>query len=274
MMNTRNIVMPEEEKMSFSDFVRKRLQIMDYCFTKEEAMAETGQSYDAFRKAVSRKKKASELIRPRNGFYVIVPPQYQRRGTPPATYFIHELMEYLERSYYVGLLTAASMYGAAHHAPQEFQVIAEEETEKITIENLRIVFIQNTHMEQTRINNRNTEIGTIRVSSPESTALDLVYYDDRSGHLDNVATVLSDLTEQLDSNELLDVSKNYHSRASVQRLGYILEFLGEEECVEPLRGWIASQDISRVPLSTHHPRSEGDRYRPWDVIVNVELQPE
>ncbi len=233
-------------------------------------MEETGLSYDAFRKAVSRKKNTSEVIRPRSDFYVVVPPQYQLRGTPPATYFLHDLMAHLEQSYYVGLLTAASMYGAAHHAPQEFQVLVNEETKNISIENLRITFVQNSHLEQTRTNQRNTETGTVLVSSPESTALDLIYYDDRSGHLDNVATVLSDLAERIDPDELLDVSKGYRSRASVQRLGYILEFLGEEKRVEPLRGWIETQDISRVPLSTHHPRSEGDRYQPWDVIVNVE----
>jgi len=248
--------------------------MMDYCFTKEEAMDDTGLSYDAFRKAVSRKKESSELIRPKKGFYVVVPPQYQKRGTPPATYFIHDLMDYLETSYYVGLLTAASMYGAAHHAPQEFQVVVEEETEDISIESLRVTFIQNTNLKETKKNERNLETGTIVISSPESTALDLVYYDDQSGHLDNVATVLSDLAERLDPDELLEVSKSYQSRASVQRLGYILEFLGEEECVEPLRDWIKSQDLSRVPLSTHHSRSDGDRYRPWDVIVNVELQPD
>lgn len=248
--------------------------MMDYCFTKEEAMDDTGLSDDAFRKAVSRKKETSELIRPKEGFYVIVPPQYQKRGTPPATYFIDDLMNYLEKSYYIGLLTAASMYGAAHHAPQEFQVVVEKETEDISIENLRVAFIQNTHLEDTKKNERNLETGTILLSSPESTALDLVYYDDQSGHLDNVATVLSDLAERLDPDNLLELATSFHSRASVQRLGYILEFLGEEECVEPLRDWIQSQDLSRVPLSTHHSRSEGDRCRPWDVIVNIELQPD
>src|SRR5207244_10392072 len=65
------------------------------------------------------------LFRSRRGFYVIVPPEYRVAGSLPAAWFIRDLMDYLRRPYYVGLLTAPSLHGAAHQAPQEFQVVTD-----------------------------------------------------------------------------------------------------------------------------------------------------
>lgn len=259
---------------SLQEFVQERLQLMQYSFSKEKAMEETGLSDAAFRMAASRLRKKSQLIQPWQGFFVIVPPQYQRRGAPPATFFIDQLMNYLNKPYYVGLLSAASMFGAAHHAPQEFQVLVPNQMRKIKIEHLRIVFIQNSYLDEISTSRRTTETGEITVSTPEATALDLVYYDDRSGYLDNVATVLSDLAERLDPEQLLKASKNYHSRASVQRLGYMLDFLGVKELTIPLADWLSSQKLSRVPLSTRKPRSQGSRNRTWEIYVNQELNPD
>ena len=67
-----------------------------------------------------------------------IPPQYQRRGVPPAKVFIDELMNYAGKSYYVGLLSEASMFGAAHHAPQEFQILTPDQMKDIHIKRLRI----------------------------------------------------------------------------------------------------------------------------------------
>ena len=263
-----------EKAETLSDYIEQRLQGMRYSFSKDEALDETGLTDNAFKMAASRLKNKNRLISPRRGFYVIIPPQYQRRGTPPASYFIDPMMNYLEEDYYVGILSAADLYGASHHAPQQFQVVVSRQIQEIQRERLHIVFVKNKHLDKTPVTERNTETGTMKVSTPEATALDLIYYDDRAGHLDNVATVLDDLAETLDPKELLKVAKNYHSRASVQRLGYILEFLGYEEQVSKLADWLKEQEPSRVPLSTYDERGGAERDRRWEVIVNRELHPD
>jgi predicted transcriptional regulator of viral defense system len=266
--------MAVEKAETLTDYIEQRLQGMQYSFSKDEALKETGLTDNAFRMAVSRLKKKNRLISPRRGFYVIVPPQYQQRGAPPASFFIDPMMNYLEEDYYAGILSAADIYGASHHAPQQFQVVVSRQIQEIKIERLHIVFVTNKHLDEIPVTKRNTETGQMKVSTPEATALDLIYYDDRAGHLDNVATVLDDLAESLDSEELLKVAKNYHSRSSVQRLGYILEFLGHEEKVTSLADWLKEQEPSRVPLSTYDDRSKGERNRTWEVIVNRELHPD
>ncbi len=57
------------------------------------------------------------------GYYVIIPTQYVLRGSVPATYYIDQLMSYLQKPYYVCMLSAAEMLGAAHQRPQQFYVM-------------------------------------------------------------------------------------------------------------------------------------------------------
>ena len=52
------------------------------------------------------------------GFYVIIPPQYAAKRIVPPTYYIDQLMAYLNKPYYISLLNAAEILGAAHQRPQ------------------------------------------------------------------------------------------------------------------------------------------------------------
>jgi hypothetical protein len=74
-------------------------------------------------KALQRLKRKKESAMIRKGFYVIVPPEYRSRGVLPPVLFIADLMKFLNRNYYTGLLNAAAFYGAAHQQPQDFFVI-------------------------------------------------------------------------------------------------------------------------------------------------------
>ena len=94
-------------------------------FTSSELRSALGVSEAAARQALSRLAAKGEIASPARGFYVIVPPEYRRLGCLPADQFIPLLMEHWGARYYVGLLSAAQYHGAAHHRPQEFQVVVE-----------------------------------------------------------------------------------------------------------------------------------------------------
>ena len=57
------------------------------------------------------------------GFYVIIPPQYAAKRMVPPIYYIDQLMSYLNKPYYICLLNAAEILGAAHQRPQKFSVM-------------------------------------------------------------------------------------------------------------------------------------------------------
>src|SRR6266581_1633070 len=144
---------------------------------------------------VSADAQSALGVSPARGFYVIVPPEYQALRCLPADQFIPDLMKRLDVSYYAGLLSAAQYHGAAHHRPQEFQVCLPAHRRPIQCGAVRVVFIVRKQIADCPVQPFNTPRGTILVSTPEATALDLVGYAHRAGGLDNTATVISELAE-------------------------------------------------------------------------------
>lgn len=211
-------------------------------------MKALGISRVALKHALWRLARAGRVAAPRRGFYVIVPPEYRVARCPPADWFIHDLMAYLGRPYYVGLLTAAALHGAAHQAPQEFQVLSDRPLPMIEIGRVRIRFVKKAHLKATPTIRVNTQTGQIHVSTPAATAFDLVRYPEHCGFLSNVATVLHDLVERLDGGALAQAAEVESEVAYAQRLGYLLELVGRAEPAGPLADWVATKAPRIVPL--------------------------
>ena len=195
------------------------------CFTYPQVKEALGVSDIAVRAALRRLKQKGELAHPLSGFYVIVPPEYRVLGCRPAEHFIHELMEFINAPYYVGLLSAAQYHGAAHHRPQQFQVITTQKRRPIICERIKIVFITKKNTEQTPTQNFNTSQGAIVVSTPEATAIDMVSYPNRCGGLDNVLTVLTDLVKKMNADKLQKIASTTDEITWVQRLGFLLDLV-------------------------------------------------
>ena len=92
-------------------------------FSRDEAVRDLGSSPGAFLDAAERLQRRGHLVNVRQGFYVVVPPQFLSWGAPPPSWYIDDLMRYEGRPYYVGLLRAAELHGASHQAVMEFQVV-------------------------------------------------------------------------------------------------------------------------------------------------------
>jgi predicted transcriptional regulator of viral defense system len=195
------------------------------CFTFPQVKEALGVSDVAVRAALRRLKQKGELAHPLSGFYVIVPPEYRVLGCRPAEHFIHDLMEFINAPYYVGLLSAAQYHGAAHHRPQQFQVITTQKRRPINCGHIKIVFITKKNAEQTPTQNFNTSQGAIVVSTPEATAIDMVTYPNHCGGLDNVLTVLIDLVKKMDADKLQKFATITEEITWAQRLGFLLDLI-------------------------------------------------
>ena len=111
-------------------------------------------------------------------------------------------MEQLGSPTTLGLLSAAQYHGAAHHRPQEFQVMLAKSRRPIPCGAVRVAFIVRKDIERVPVQSFNTPRGTVLVSTPEATAVDLVGYAAHVGGLDQVATVLAELAEKIDPDKL------------------------------------------------------------------------
>ncbi len=164
-----------------SDLVDSLQATGQYVLTREQAGSALGVSEEALRKAVQRLVAKRRLAAPRRGFYVIVPVEYREAEAPPPSWFIDDLMKFLGQPYYVGLLSAAALHGPAHQQPQEFQVVTNKQLRSMNVGRARFHFFRKLHLERTPTMEVQTETGAMRVSTPESTALDLVRYIEGGG---------------------------------------------------------------------------------------------
>jgi predicted transcriptional regulator of viral defense system len=111
---------------SIAEYVDDLQQKGRYTFTKAEARRAVRVSDTVLKLSLWRLAKKRRIALIREGFYVIVPLEYASSGILPPEWFIDELMKFLRQPYYVGLLSAAAIHGAAHQQPQEFHVVIPE----------------------------------------------------------------------------------------------------------------------------------------------------
>lgn len=258
------------QKPALSAWVEQLQARGRYTFTRDQAESQTERSFVAVQTALRRLKEQGRVVSPRRGFYVVVPPEYRSTGSPPASWFIDDLMSYLSQPYYVGLLSAAAIHGASHQQPMVFQVMTSVPTRDVRAGNITIRFSMNSKTQQMPVTEKQTETGTMRVATPETTAFDLVRYRASAGHLSNVATVLGELAEQIDARALVSIAQLV-SPPDAQRLGYLLDAVGERELADPLAEWVKAQRRHIVLLSPGEPGHRKINRR-WHVRPNVELE--
>ena len=81
-----------------------------------------------------------------------------------------------------------AIHGAAHQQPMVFQVITDRPTRPARAGRVRIEFYMSRQVETAPVVEVQTETGSMRVSTPETTAYDLVRFAPAAGRLSNVAT--------------------------------------------------------------------------------------
>lgn len=210
------------------------------------------------------------------GFYVIIPVQYVLRGSVPATYYIDQLMAYLSKPYYVCMLSAAELLGAAHQRPQQFSVMTTFPKRRvISTRNVIIDWFYREELPEDALITKNTETGTIRISNPLLTAADLVQYQQHVGGLSRVATILEELAEQIDIKSQFASLASFVKKVTWQRLGYILEHVVEEneladELYEQIRNLPGS--LMYMPLSTSAENNTSERNCRWKININVQIE--
>lgn len=242
-----------------------------YHFTSSELRSAIEVSAVAARQALSRIAAKGEIASPARGFYVIVPPEYRRLGCLPADQFLPALMKHWSARYYVGLLSAAQYHGAAHHRPQEFQVMLGRNRPMIVCGSVRVAFVARRDLAAAPVKSFNNPRGTILVSTVEATAVDLVGYMHRAGGVDRVAGVLSELGENIDPERLVDASAS-GSILWAQRLGYLLEHVGAGDRAVLLKEHVRRCARNYTKLLPGASAEGAPRSKDWRLFVNAGVE--
>ncbi|HSE91078.1 MAG TPA: type IV toxin-antitoxin system AbiEi family antitoxin, partial [Candidatus Binatia bacterium] len=138
---------------------------------------------------------------------------------------------------------------------------------------VRVAFIVRKRLKDVPVQNFNTPRGVILVSTPEATAVDLVGYHHHVGGLDQVATILSELAEQIDPQKLLTAARTAPVPWA-QRLGYLLECAGAPEKAAALKMFVKDAARETVVLLPGATKEDGQRTADWKLLINTEVEPE
>ncbi len=267
-------------------------------------------SLDAIKLSLNRLSKKGKIVSVYKGFYVIIPPEYSQRKILPPELFLDSLFKYLDRPYYLGLLSAAAMHGASHQQAMESYVFINKPPIRPTkVEGIKINYVVKSEFPEHGLEQRKTAAGYLNISGPELTALDLVEYQQRVGGLNRISTIIYELSESMQPEKLKLILQNKASLSAIQRLGYILSksialrdvaldksesipvhpgkeissqpeasrFLGsasggDEPLAQVLKNYLSGKKIFRVPLKPGIKKSNFPVNPDWKIIENYKIE--
>lgn len=208
---------------------------------------------DQVRRRLHVPARRGEWVRPAQGLWIPIPPEYRAWGAPPGIEIVDEVMQHMGVDYYVGWLSAAEVHGVAHQAPQTFQVATRTHVRQRRVGRTRFQFLTRSSLRAIPTFSRTTYAGSARVSTREATILDVAADILVAGGIDNAATVIIELAEDaLDMGALADLSERFPVSAG-RRIGWILDALTERDDLARLHDALSKRAVSVSLLDSSGP---------------------
>ena len=242
-------------------------------FTVKEAETYLKLPRKAVIEIIGRLQREKLIVALANGLYALLHPTEKKYGLRPIP-VIDALMKYKKSDYYIGLLTAADHWGAAHHKPQVIQIVVPQQITLGRADQLKLQLHVKKNFSKKGIVAAQSPSGYYFISSPELTALDVIAFEHSCGGFGNVCIVVRHLMEKLKGEYLLAISQDYNTVSVVQRLGYLLEEYGaDSNLIAPLKKYLRRKKVSPVPLTKSMPR-RGKVHPDWQMIINEKVERE
>ncbi|MEM9243964.1 MAG: type IV toxin-antitoxin system AbiEi family antitoxin [Pseudomonadota bacterium] len=258
----------------FPAYINSLLSKGQYWFTKPRLREELGLSDGAINVALWRMGQKSAVCRIKRDFYVIVPPEHQIAACLPARWFIHPFMEYLKLPYYVGLLSAASVHGSAHQQVMMLQVVTTKQMRPINVANQHIRFYYKQNIQKELLESKKTPLSYFTISNLELTLFDLIKYAKTGGQLQQAATVIYELIENIKMDALIEFIKNSGISLPVaHRFGYVLDKVIKCEIdLSLLEQAINERKPRYIPLVSANDKVAYEKNQRWHVLVNADIE--
>lgn len=118
-----------------------------------------------------------------------------------------------------------------------------------------------------------TRPGRSTASPPPAPAVDLAGYPQYAGGLDQVATILSELADELTPDGLAATAATA-PLAWAQRLGYLLERAQAAHVTAALQEYVHEHAREYMPLVPGASISKAQRLKNWKLLVNADVVPD
>ena len=260
--------------MTVTEYIREREIRGRVTFTIDDVRQAVNLSDNSLVTELQRQVARGRICIPYRGFYVIIPPQYALKGVVPPTSYIDNLMNAVRKPYYLCLLSAAEFYGASHQRAMQTQVMTIAPRLRPSKMNDLLNWNYRQLIPSELLMKKNAEMGVILYSSAELTAIDLVQFASHVGGYQRAATVLAELMESVDVDRIEFVLP-YTTTATVQRLGYLLEFVLEEQhkadkLYKLLKA--STPKWKKVLMSNASEEESSSMGNRWHVNMNIEIE--
>lgn len=228
---------------------------------------------DQVRRRLHEPARRGEWVHPAPGLWLPVPPEYRAWGAPPGIDVIDHLAGHLGFRYYVGWLSAAALHGAAHQAPQVFQVATSRTVRNRAVGRTRFEFHRR-NVNDIPVVGHQTRSGEVPVATVAATMLDIASDPSLCGGLHNAATVVVELAEAdgFDTAGVVALAPAFPA-SSIRRLGWILDRFADLGDLSSLQA--AARMGPRTPTRLDPTRDlVGSTDRNWLVRVNADVEPD
>lgn len=257
---------------SLRNYILTLLAEGKYFFSKQEVLSALKLSQNQLRFQAYRLSKKKIVKRLTEDFFMIIPPEYYHLGSLPPHWIINAFMKHLNQEYYIGLLSAASFYGATEQQPMIFQVITTKPTKSIDLERATIEFHKFKYCDLAMKSTITTPTGYAKISNREQTIIDLVRFYKVSGYLSNVSLVIQSLAAECDLSNFAHAVRNEKNKSALQRLGYILELMQFGKLAQVVENELLRRTIEYVFLRPDFHNKIGKKATRWKLILNDSVE--
>jgi hypothetical protein len=249
-------------------FIDARTALGRVAFSLTDLTKETGLSEIAAKRQLSRLHDKVVRVSPRQPFFLIVGPEHRAMGAPPAIWWLQAYFTWLGRPYYLALQSAASAFGSNPQALQVTQVMTNRPCRTIKLRRILVRFFVKCGIAQTPTQQLAQAVAPLCISTPETTAFDLIRYATSIGGIERAAETIASLLPVLRARELKRVLEAENELAIAQRLGFVIEAAGAKKLAQVIYDWLPDK-LATVPLSP----LEGERknipvVERWQVLNN------
>lgn len=257
------------------DYIVQCQSLEEYSFSWNELLENCNAPESTIRKEIFRLIENKELINLRQGFYLIVPPRYRNIGKIPLQLYVNKLFKSLNRKYYVGLYSAATIHGASHQQIHQEYIITEAPAlrEIINKNQTTIKFYKTSKWPKGNLIQKKSDAGMYSVSSPALTIADLIQHHSTLGGLSRMLANIEELAEELQMDDLEELLNWYPNKSTLQRMGYLLETINSNSVfVHPIYEQLKTKKFFPVLLSPKKDCKPGSVNNRWKIDVNIELE--
>lgn len=259
--------------MQLLNFIKNKLSSEQYSFSRKEYIFYSGKDTNAVATDLAYLSEKGEILALRKGFYLIIPPRYSKLGILPLELYVHKLFEHLDKSYYIGLYSAARLHGAAHQQTQIHYIITQgSRMLGIRKKAIALDFFLTKNWPQDNIVQKKSDAGYYNVSDPLLTIVDLLYHQRKLGGVNRMLANIEELLEEVEQGQVSSLLQWYPHKSVLQRLGFLIEYITpESDFLNPIYRYLVKQQFYPVLLNTADKSKPGSVDNRWKVDVNLKL---